>query len=322
MKGKSEMKKALYVTLAALLAITTVSCAPAAPQVVEVVREVEMEMPVERAVAEKEVMRAPEPAAVPEAAYGGADEAALAPISERMIIRTVELAMYVQDVEASFDEIQALAEEMGGYVANANTWHQGEYLRARLTLRVPAKELDSALEQIKALATEVERESTSGDDVTEEYTNLEARLRNLEAAEEELRELLTTVRQRTGRAEDILEVYRELTNIRGQIEQIKGRMQFLEQMSALATVHVELTPDVLSRPLTVGRWEPKGTAANAVRALIQLVQFLVDAGIYLVILGLPILGLVALAIFILTLPVRIWRRRRRARKAQKDEAAG
>jgi hypothetical protein len=308
MKGKSEMKKAVYVALAALLAVTTVSCAPAAPQVVEVVREVEMEMPVEKA--------------VPGAAYGGADEAALAPISERMIIRTVELAMYVQDVEGSFDEIQALAEEMGGYVANANTWHQGEYLRARLTLRVPAKGLDSALEQIKALATEVERESTSGDDVTEEYTNLEARLRNLEAAEEELRELLTTVRQRTGRAEDILEVYRELTNIRGQIEQIKGRMQFLEQMSALATVHVELTPDVLSRPLTVGRWEPKGTAANAVRALIQLVQFLVDAGIYLVILGLPILGLIALAVFILTLPVRIWRRRRRARRAQEDEAAG
>jgi hypothetical protein len=238
-----------------------------------------------------------------------------------MIIRTVELAMYVEDVEASFEEIQALAQELGGYVANANAWRQGEYPRARLTIRVPARELDSALEQIKALSTEVERESTSGEDVTEEYTDLEARLRNLEATEEELRELLTTVRQRTGRAEDILAVHRELTSIRGQIEQIKGRMQYLEQMSALATVHVELTPDVLSRPLAVGRWEPKGTAASAVRALIEILRFLVDAGIYLVILGLPILGLIALAIFILTWPIRIWRRRRRARKAREDRAA-
>jgi len=237
---------------------------------------------------------------------------ALAPISERMIIRTVELAMYVQDVEADFDEIQALAEEMGGYVANANTWHQGEYLRARLTIRVPARELDRALEQIKALATQVERESTSGEDVTEEYTDLEARLRNLEATEVELRELLVTVRQRTGKAEDILAVHRELTSIRGQIEQIKGRMQFLEQMSALATIHIELTPDVLSRPLTVGRWEPRGTAANAVRALIQLLQFLVGAGIWTVILGVPVLILIGIPIFVVILILRARRRRRRA----------
>jgi len=304
------MKKATYIALAALLAITTVSCAPAAPKAVEVVREVPVEKEV---VVEKAVVEAPAPAAPFEARYAGGGEAALAPVSERMIIRTVELAMYVNDVEASFAEIQSMAEEMGGYVASANTWHDGEYLRASLTLRVPAKGLDSALERIKALATEVERESTSGEDVTEEYTDLEARLRNLEATEVELRELLTTVRQRTGKAEDILAVHRELTNIRGQIEQLKGRMQYLEQMSALATIHIELTPDVLSRPLTVGRWEPKGTAANALRALIQVLQFLVDAGIWLVIVGLPVLILIAIPILILILIIRAWRRRRRAR---------
>jgi len=304
------MKRAIYIALAVLLAITTVSCArapalprpapaaPPRPQVVEVIKE----MPVEKVVVER-VVEMEVPVSAP---------AALAPISERMIIRTVELVMYVNDVEASFDEIQKLAEDMGGYVASANTWHQGEYTRARLTIRVPANRLDSALERIKALATEVERESTSGEDVTEEYTDLEARLRNLEATEVELRELLATVRQRTGKAEDILAVHRELTNIRGQIEQIKGRMQYLEQMSALATIHIELTPDVLSRPLTVGRWEPKGTAANAVRALIQVLQFLVEAGIWLVIVGLPILILIAVPTLILILVIRAWRRRRRA----------
>jgi len=302
------MKRAMCVAIAVLLAITTVSCAPAAPQVVEVVREV----PVEKEVVVEKVVEVPMPALPPRAAYGGPEAAALAPVSERMIIRTVELVMYVNDVEASFDEIQKLAEEMGGYVVSANTWRQGEYLRARLTIRVPAKGLDSALERTKALATEVERESTSGEDVTEEYTDLEARLRNLEATEVELRELLATVRQRTGKAEDILAVHRELTNIRGQIEQIKGRMQYLEQMSALATIHIELTPDVLSRPLTVGRWEPKGTAANAVRALIQVLQFLVDAGIWIVIVGLPILILIAIPILILILVIRSSRRRRRA----------
>lgn len=306
------MKRAMCVAIVALLAITTLGCAPAAPKVQVVEKEMVREVPVKRVV---EV-----PMAAPGApAYGGPEAAALAPISERMIIRTVELAMYVNDVEASFDEIQTLAAEMGGYVASANTWHQGEYLRARLTIRVPARGLDSALERIKALATEVERESTSGQDVTEEYTDLEARLRNLEATEVELRELLKTVRERTGKAEDILAVHRELTNIRGQIEQIKGRMQYLEQMSALATIHIELTPDVLSRPITVGRWEPKGTAANALRALIQVLQFLVDAGIWIVIVGLPVLILIAIPILILVLVIRAWRRRRRARAVGDNE---
>lgn len=293
------MKTVVYITIAVLFAITTaVGCArtaPAAPQVVEVVKEVERVME--------------EPALGSGAGFTGPETAALAPISERMIMRTVELAVYVRDVKAGFEAIQALTGKIGGYVASANTWHQGEYLRASLTIRIPAKELERTLEQIKALATMVERESTSGEDVTEEYTDLEARLRNLEATEKELLELLKTVRKRTGRAEDILAVHRELTDIRGQIEQIKGRMQYLEQMTALATVHIELTPDVLSRPLTVGRWEPRGTAANAVRALIQVLRFVVDAGIWVAIVGLPVLALIATPITIPVLTIRALRRR-------------
>lgn len=304
------MKKVFCIAIAALMAIASAACAPAAPRAVELMKEVQVERPVvvEREVVVEKAMPAPPPGP----GYG-IPEAALAPVTERMIIRTVELAMYVKDVEASFAEIQTLTAEMGGYVANANTWREGEYLRARLTIRVPAKRLDSALEQIKALATEVERESTSGDDVTLEYTDLEASLRNLEATEVELRELLKTVRERTGKAEDILSVHRELSNIRGQIEQIKGRMQYLEQMSALATVHIQLTPDVLSRPLTVGRWEPKGTAANAVRALIQVLQFIAKAGIWVAIVGLPILILLGMSVAIPILIIRAWRRRARRR---------
>jgi len=302
------MRKAIILTAALLL--VAVGCAPAAPRPLEVVRE----MPVKKVVeAERAAWEASQ---VPGAPYGGLEAAVPAPVSERMIIRTVELAMYVQDVEASFDRIQALAEEMGGYVVSANTWHQGEYLRARLTIRVPAKGLDGALEQIKVLATEVERESSSGEDVTEEYTDLEARLRNLEATEKELLELLKTVRQRSSKAEDILAVYRELTSIRSEIERLKGRMQYLEKMSAMATIHIELTPDVLSRPLTVGRWEPKGTAANAIRTLIKVLQFLVNAGIWVAIVGLPILILVAIPVFVLVLIIRAWRRKRRRQSGQ------
>lgn len=300
------MKGALGIMAVTLLvAATVVSCARAAPAVSSVA---------ERVVVEREV-EAPAAEAVGQPGYASDEAATLASATERMIVRTVELSMYVQDVEASFSQLQSLAQQTGGYVASANTWHQGEHLRARLTLRIPAEEADSALEQIRAMATEVERESTTGEDVTEEYTDLEARLRNLEATETELLALLTTVRERVGRAEDILAVHRELTNIRGQIEQTKGRMQYLSQMSALMTVHVELSPDVLSRPLAVGRWEPRGTAANAVRTLVQVMRFVVDAGIWTIIVGLPVLIVIAIPILILIWIVRAWRRRRRVREA-------
>jgi hypothetical protein len=148
--------------------------------------------------------------------------------------------------------------------------------------------------------------------VTEEYTDLDARLRNLEATETELLELLTEVRERTSKAEDVLAVHRELTSIRSQIEQLKGRMQYLEKMTAMATINVELIPDVLAKPIVVAGWRPTGTAANALRTLVKTLQFIVDAAIWIIIYVLPTLVVIAIPFFILWL---VWRRWRRGRKA-------
>ncbi|PKO21419.1 MAG: hypothetical protein CVU38_14870, partial [Chloroflexi bacterium HGW-Chloroflexi-1] len=147
--------------------------------------------------------------------------------TERMIIRTVDLSLVVTDAEPAMQSITDMVTGMGGYVADSSAWREGEQLRARITVRIPAGDLDDAIAAIKALAVRVERENVSGQDVTEEFTDLSAQLVNLEAAEKELRELLAEVRQRTQQAEDILQVYRELTNIRGEIERVKGRMQYL-----------------------------------------------------------------------------------------------
>src|SRR5256885_197831 len=82
----------------------------------------------------------------------------------------------------------------------------------------------AALAAIRKVATRVESETVSGDDVTQEFVDLESQVRNLEAAEIEMRQLMTTVRERTKKASDILEVYQELVQLRGQIETAKGRM--------------------------------------------------------------------------------------------------
>ncbi|MBW2674834.1 MAG: DUF4349 domain-containing protein [Deltaproteobacteria bacterium] len=232
---------------------------------------------------------------------------------ERMIVRTSQLSLVVEDAEESLSQIKALVSEMDGYASDTRMWRQDEQLRASITVRVPSESLDEALAKFKALSSRVEGESSNSQDVTEEYTDLGARLRNLEATEEELLELLTTVRERMEKAEDILAVHREVTSIRGQIEQLKGRMQYLENTSSMAAVTIELIPDVLARPISVAGWQPSGTMANALRSLLRTLQFAADAGIWVVFYVLPVVGILVTPCAGVWL---IWRRRRRKARSE------
>jgi hypothetical protein len=97
-------------------------------------------------------------------------------------------------------------------------------------------------ENLPASAPEAALSASPSQDVTEEGADLDARVQNLQAAEDQIRQVLDTVRQKTNSTSDILNVYRELTNIQGQIEQAKGRQQYLSKLSDLATVSTELIP--------------------------------------------------------------------------------
>jgi len=297
------MRKVCLIAVVAVL-VAVVGCASQAPEVVEVVREVPVmvEGPVMEEVA---VMPAPAPDMPRAAADWGLES-----LEERMIIWTGDISLVVKDAGESLEQVEAIAKDLGGYVVNSSSWYQEEQVRARLTIRVPAGEFDTALARLKDLAITVESRNVSTQDVSEEYTDLDSRLRNLEATETELLELLTEVRERTRKAEDVLAVHRELSNIREQIEQIKGRMQYLEKMTAMATINIELIPDVLARPIVVAGWQPSGTAANALRSLVRTLQFIADAAIWLTIYLLPILIVIAIPFFILWLIWRWWRRRR------------
>ena len=295
------MRKVFCLIAVVVVLAAVAACAPAhapAPEIIE------KEVVVEREVA----AYAPSAPGIP----GEAADLALASVEERMIIWTGNISLIVKDAEESLEKVEAIAKDLGGYVVSSNSWHQEEQLRARLTIRVPAGEFDEAMARLADLAIKVENRNVSTQDVTEEYTDLDARLRNLEATETELLELLTEVRERTGKAEDILAVHREVSSIRGQIEQVKGRMQYLEKMTAMATINIELIPDVLTKPIVVAGWRPTGTAANALRTLVTTLQFIIDAAIWLIIYVLPTLVVIAIPFFILWM---IWRRWRRKRKA-------
>jgi hypothetical protein len=205
----------------------------------------------------------------------------------RLVVYNIDLILIVQDTDTSLAQIETLVTKVGGYVVSTSTYQHEEANRANVTIRVPMEDLDDVMEQLRGLALEVQSESKHGQDVSEEYVDLKARVHVLEAAEQELLELYE-IRRGDGEVSGIVEVYRELVNFREEIEALTGRIQYLEQSAALALITIELVPDALAKPVDVGGWRPRGTAYVALQALITSLQFLVDAIIWFFILVLPI----------------------------------
>ena len=232
---------------------------------------------------------------------------------QRMVIQTANIVARVRDVQVAVAEARRLAESYGGYVVSLNTWAVGDSIQASVTIRVPAASFDQLLAQVSALADKVDSSSITGQDVTEEYFDIEARLRALKATEEQLTLLLADVRERMKTAEDILAVYRELQNIQSQIEQLQGRKQFLESQVALSTVNLSLLPSDL--PVVAVGWRPLGTVREALRSLSRTGQGLVDVLIWIVLYLVPIALVLLAPLVVLYVIVRaIVRRRRNGRK--------
>jgi hypothetical protein len=210
-------------------------------------------------------------------------------VVERLVIRNANLTLVVTDPRQSVENISQMAQEMDGFVVSSNVYQTTfdenvVSFRASITIRVPAERLDEALARIKEDVTEVRSENISGQDVTQEYTDLKSQLRNLEAAEEELLEIM----EASTEAEHVLDVFEHLRQVRGEIEVTKGRIQYLEQSARMSAISVELIPDIAAQPLQIGRWQPQGTAKAAVEALINALKFLGDAIIWGLICVVPI----------------------------------
>lgn len=248
----------------------------------------------------------------------GASASAVANVADRMIIRTVSMSVVVEDTDVMLGAIQQLVKVNGGYIAGSNRWLSGEQAYASVTLRVPADKLEAVLGVLRDASISVENESSTGDDVTEEYVDVSARLRNLEATEEELLQLLTEVRKNRGSAEDILAIHNRITELRSQIESLKGRQQYLERSAALATININIRPKAQPGSIVQpARWNPSVTVANALRAFVELLQILLDVLIWLLILS-PVVLIPALVIWLIVRSVK----RRRARKSQKEGGTG
>ncbi|MBE3120016.1 MAG: DUF4349 domain-containing protein [Candidatus Atribacteria bacterium] len=279
-----------------------------------------------------------EHAPVPTQAYAGSSDAGKAPgdvsasgaaLQERLVIMNADLTIVIPDPQAKVEAISQMANNLGGFVISMNMYQtytqNGQTApEGTISIRVPADKLENTLSQIKADAVEVRNETRSGQDVTAAYVDLQSQLTNLEMAEADLQAIMDEAKNNpnsntTSKTQDVLEVYNQIISVRGQIEVIKGQMQYYEQASAYSLINVTLVAEETIQPIEIGGWKPEGVARDAIQSLIKFWQGFVNFLINLFLLVLPVLitifGPIVLVIWGIVALVK--RQKRKKAKASK-----
>ena len=237
--------------------------------------------------------------AVEDRAYDNDDYYSTADSDERMIVRNGEMELVVEDITQAVEDITQMSLAFGGYVVSSYVRGEEEEMRGWITFRVPDEKFETALEQLRDMAVRVESEQTYSQDVTEEYIDLQARLANAEATEQQYLALLDKAEE----IDDILDIYDYLSRIRSEIEQLKGRIQYLEQTTSTSLISVSLEPE---EAVVGDGWSALEVLKAAARGLVTAGKVLGTIAIWLLIF-IPIWGTI-LGIF-------LWRRhKRKARK--------
>ncbi len=240
--------------------------------------------------------------------------------SERLVIKTADLSIVVDNPEQTMQDISALAESMGGFVVSSNIYKNSldsgvQVPEAYITVRVPSELFQQALDQIRAGAIDVPSDSQSGQDVTAEYTDLQSRLRNLQNAEEQLRQIMDNA----SRTEDVLNAFNQLNDITGQIEVLKGQIKYYEQSAAMSAISVDIIANESVQPIKVGPWDLTGTAKQAIEALVKALQGIAEGLVWFVLYVLPVLLIIILPIWLVVALVRRWLSRRQPKASPRKK---
>lgn len=187
-------------------------------------------------------------------ATGQTDQSGQPQLTDRMIIYNVTLQLEVERLRPALARIEQVAQAAGGFVVGSNV---GEN-QAQVTIRVPAADLNRTLEQLRAVGTKVKGEQLTSRDVTEEFSDLSAQLRNLQAVEAQYLALL----QQARTVDEILKVRQRLDEVRAQVERLQGRIEYLRRQSDLAAITVILTETAVAAQEGPA-WDPVQAARSA-----------------------------------------------------------
>ena len=227
-------------------------------------------------------------------------------LDTRKIIRNGSLDLLVNDVGQSITKIGSVVAGVGGYVEKSTQTNSGGH-SASVTVRIPAARLDQAITQIKGLATTVDRESVEARDVTREYIDLDARLRNAQAEEAQYLQIL----KRATTIKDTLDVTEKLSDVRGRIEQMQGEMKFLTSQIDMSTLEISLRADADAAVAGI-HWRPLRQARIAVSEMVSGLADWVDSVVAFLI-NLPLIAVWLFSVVLLVLVVVrllrfLWRR--------------
>ena len=219
----------------------------------------------------------------------------------RNLILTANVAMKSQDPWATADKARAIATGLGGDILAMSQTGQGENRSALITVRVPSDRFDEALRQLKLLDGEVTTSNVDAKDVTDQFTDLQARLVAKQAEEQRYLQLFPQAKT----VDETLKIDAALGNVRVQIEQLQGQINLIKNRTEFSTITMSISPIVTVPATTGGVWDPAVTFAKAIAALSVFFKFAADLAIWLLVFGwIPLVGL-ALAL----LATRIWRPR-------------
>jgi len=198
----------------------------------------------------------------------------------RLVIKESYLSLVVKNVVEIQKKIVEKTQKLGGFMVQSYFDNPQEAASATIIVRIPAKKLDQALNEFKKLAVKVVSENLSGTDLTEEYTDIEARLNTLYKTKTKFEEIM----EKATKVQDILEVQRELINLQFQIDALVGQKKYLEKSADLAKITIYLSTDELSLPYTpTDSWRPQVVFKQAVRSLIINLRRLATIGIWLIV---------------------------------------
>lgn len=223
------------------------------------------------------------------------------------IIKTASIQIEVNkgEFEKKFFEIATLAEMNNGFVSNSQSYSdsEGKLTSGMITIRVEQKNFDAVVNKIKLLGT-IKSVQLGGTDVTQEYVDLESRLKNLQAQEQVL---LNLMKQSTN-VKDSIEVQRELSNVQGEVEVIKGRMNYLDNMVSFSTIDVSLAEPQAIIDSSEGGF--LGAVKRGARGALTVVRGMTTV---LIVMS-PILILIAIILIIIWQSLRARNRKRAKQK--------
>lgn len=233
-------------------------------------------------------------------AEGGSEQGAVGvpAVDNRQVIYDGSIQLQSADTRDAFDRIVLLVESAGGFLAASQVGEaiEEEQPIINFTIRVPTDQLTATLAGIREVADRVVTESLQSQDVTDQFVDIEAQLRNLYALEEELLALLSELRDNPNADPGkLLQVFDQIRITRGEIEQLEGRKQLLTDLVSLATISISISPLPAAIPIVPEDpvWEPAVQAREALRSLVEDLQAIGSFAIRFVLYNLPILVLIA-----------------------------